>query len=89
VITLRKRHGQGDRKLDSKRPDDPCRKAQAESADEPGPEKRHISWVTAITIGTQLALDIIRVVREATDLKRKLFPAKDDFVGQVSSKESG
>lgn len=86
---MRKRHGQGDRKLDSKRHEAPSRSLQTEPADEPGSEKARIPWATAITIGTQLALDIIRVVREATDLKRKLFPAKDDFAGQVSSKEYG
>ncbi|MFH1150792.1 MAG: hypothetical protein V1748_10010 [Actinomycetota bacterium] len=37
---------------------------------------KDISWVTAITVGIQLALDVIRVIREAADLKRTLFPAR-------------
>ncbi|MDD5749039.1 MAG: hypothetical protein PHP64_08390 [Actinomycetota bacterium] len=33
-----------------------------------------VSWMDAIRTGTQLTLDLIRVIREAADLKRKLFP---------------
>ncbi|MDD5748525.1 MAG: hypothetical protein PHP64_05720 [Actinomycetota bacterium] len=86
---MRKRQGQADRFLVSKKPGAPSKSEKTESTKERGPEKSHISLVTAITIGTQLALDIIRVVREATDLKRKLFPAKQGIASQASGKESG
>lgn len=86
---MRKRRGQADRSLVSKKPGAPIKSEKTESTEERGLEKYRISWVTAITIGTQLALDIIRVVREATDLKRKLFPTKHGIAGQASGKESG
>jgi hypothetical protein len=38
--------------------------------------KQEFSWLDTIRAGAQLTLDIIRVLREATDLYRKLFPAK-------------
>ncbi len=60
-----------------------------ELASHPAPGKREFSWITAITIGAGLALDIIRVIREATDLKRKLFSVKNATAGQVSNRESG
>jgi hypothetical protein len=52
------------------------------------PGKREFSWITAITVGAGLALDIIRVIREAADLHRKLFPVKNTTAGQVSNRES-
>lgn len=89
MITVRKRQGQADRSLVSKKPGAPGKSEKTESTEERGPEKSRISWVAAITIGTQLALDVIRVVREATDLKRKLFPAREGIAGQASNTESG
>ncbi|MBU4337878.1 MAG: hypothetical protein KJ548_15050 [Actinobacteria bacterium] len=43
--------------------------------------KKEFSWLNAITAGSQLTLDIIRVIREATDLYRKLFPGKGGLAG--------
>ncbi len=64
---------------------------QAEQADLPraaSKGSKDIVWVTAITVGAQLALDIIRVIREATDLKRSLFPVRDSAAAPDSGKES-
>ena len=38
--------------------------------------KKEFSWLNAITAASQLTLDIIRVIREATDLYRRLFPGR-------------
>jgi hypothetical protein len=43
--------------------------------------KKEFSLLNAIAAGSQLTLDIIRVIREATDLYRKLFPGKGGLAG--------
>jgi hypothetical protein len=89
VVTLRKRHGQAARGSEAEGDSAAGKTEQARSSSSTGPGAKEFSWITAVTVGAQLALDIIRVIREATDLKRKLFPVKDGISGQVSGRESG
>ena len=86
---MRKRNGQAAREPEAERDKDPYETEQAGSPSSSGPGIKELSWITAITVGAQLTLDVIRVIREATDLKRKLFPAKDGIAGTVSGRESG
>jgi hypothetical protein len=89
VIAVRKRHGQAARGPEAERVQAPGETEQTDSPSSRGSVKEGFSWITAITVGAGLALDIIRVLREAIDLKRKLFPAKDATADQVSNRESG
>jgi hypothetical protein len=47
---------------------------RGEGSDEKAEKKS--SWMNAVTAAAQLTLDVIRVIREAVDLYRKLFPGK-------------
>jgi hypothetical protein len=89
VIAVRNRHGQVARGPETEKARAPGETEQTDSPSGRGSVKEGISWVTAISVGAQLALDIIRVIREATDLKRKLFPVKEPIAGQISGRESG
>jgi hypothetical protein len=89
VVNVRKRYGQAARESEAERDKAPGETEQAGSPSSSGPGIKEFSWITAITVGAQLTLDIIRVIREATDLKRKLYPAKDGIAGGASGRESG
>ena len=88
VIFMRKRQGQAHKatKIDGVQVSKETQRAEPSLAALKG--SKDIAWVTAITVGAQLALDIIRVIREATDLKRKLFPGRDGTASAVSGRES-
>lgn len=76
---MRKRYGKAGSEPENKKSEKLASEGESEktpSASEKKTEKNRTSWATKITTATRLALDIIRVIREAVDLKRKLFPAK-------------
>ena len=89
VVFMRKRQGQAHKapKIDGAQVSKETQLKEPSFAAPKG--SKDIVWVTAITVGAQLAIDIIRVIREATDLKRKLFPGRDGTASAVSGRESG
>jgi hypothetical protein len=86
---VRKRHGRAVSGREEEKVQPVSETEATELASHRAPGKREFSWITAITVGAGLALDIIRVIREATDLHRKLFPVKHATAGQISNRESG
>lgn len=85
---MRRRQGQAHKAPGIEKAQIPEQTNQADPPHTASKGAKDISWVTAMTIGAQLALDIIRVMREATDLKRNLFPVRDGTAGTTSGKES-
>lgn len=88
VITVRRRREQAHKAPGIEKAQVPERTKQADPPRAASKGAKDIAWATAMTIGAHLALDIIRVIREAADLKRSLFPVRDGAAGAVSEKES-
>ena len=82
---MRKRRGRnmGEREDEKVQPLGETEKTEPvpEGAGRQTPVKKEFSLLNAIAAGSQLTLDIIRVIREATDLYRKLFPGKGGLAG--------
>jgi hypothetical protein len=87
---MRRRQGQANKALEIDKPGAQVPEKTRPTEPTAGAPRgaKDIAWVTAVTVGAQLALDIIRVIREATDLKRKLFPVRDGAAVTVSGRES-
>ncbi|MDD5448216.1 MAG: hypothetical protein PHO53_03530 [Actinomycetota bacterium] len=86
---MRKRYGKADSELESSKSKQLPPEGESEKTPPMGEketEKNRASWATRITTATRLGLDIIRLIREAVDLKRELFPAKSKTTGEAPSK---
>jgi hypothetical protein len=86
---MRKRYGKAASRSGAGAPQTTDVKDRTGSAGGKKPGVKEIAWVAAITAGAQLMLDIMRVIREAADLKRHLFPAKDVSSDRASAGEQG
>ncbi len=86
---MRKRHGRVDGLEVIEKKEASIPGAETGPPDLLNTEKGRVSWVSAITVGAQLALDIIRVIREATDLKRNLFPGTAALPEKTPDRQHG